>query len=94
MQSCYSVGADVYWRWSQTVGGINEHSGGLVMTKSSFIDMDRVTGEMRGKAHKQSMAEVGRRDRELAIEKGSSAHIGLLYAKVKLMSNFCFKATW
>ena len=41
-----------------------------VMTKSSFIDMGRDIGEMWGKAFKQSNAEVGQRERGLAVEKG------------------------
>ena len=40
------------------------------MTKSSFIDTERNRGEMWGQILSQFMAEAGRRERELAIEKG------------------------
>ena len=61
------MGADVYWRRSQPVGGNDEDSGVPMMTKSSFINTERAIGEMWGKALKQS---IGQREWELAIEKG------------------------
>ena len=41
-----------------------------VMTKKSFIDTERDIGEMWKQALQQSMLEAGRREREIAIQKG------------------------
>ena len=42
-----------------------------VMTKKSFTDTERDIGEMWRHALKQSMAEAGKREREIALQKGS-----------------------
>ncbi len=41
-----------------------------VMTKNSFIDTERVIREMWKQEQLQSMAEAGREERQLAIERG------------------------
>ena len=41
-----------------------------VMTKNSFIDTERVIGEMWKQELLQSMAEAGREERQLAMERG------------------------
>ncbi len=41
-----------------------------VMTKNSFIDMERAIGEMWKQELLQSMAEAGREERQLAIQRG------------------------
>ena len=62
--------------WPMSTGGHSQLKetmsivGVPVMTKSSFIDMERDIGEMWWKAFKQSNAEVGRRERGLAVDKG------------------------
>ena len=48
-----------------------------VMTKKSFIDTERDIGEMWKQALQQSMLEAGRREREIAIQKGHF-HEGVL----------------
>ena len=42
-----------------------------VMSKRTFIDTERDIGEMWRQVLQQSMAEAGRREREIAMEKGS-----------------------
>ena len=46
VQSCCCVGADVFWRRSQPVGGDDEQSEGPSDDKGSFIDTERDIGEM------------------------------------------------
>ena len=48
-----------------------------VMTKNSFIDTERVIGEMWKQELLQSMAEAGREERQLVMERGEY-HEGFL----------------
>ncbi len=48
-----------------------------VMTKNSFIDTERAIGEMWKQELLQSMAEAGREERQLVIQRGEY-HEGFL----------------